>query len=117
MIKKNQPIRLMGHCAAKNDCSNIPNLAMKHRMQLNTVKTETKDAMSQKNNEHIDLKRNERASHGCLGRTRKDAKSENCTEGTEKYRYPKGETLMKKEPSELKHLSSLRKRNQKRFRK
>jgi hypothetical protein len=41
----------MGHCAAKNDCSNISNLAMKHRMQLNTVKTETKDAMSQKNQE------------------------------------------------------------------
>ena len=41
----------MVHCAAKNDFSNIPNLKMKHRMQLNTVKTETKDAMSQKNNE------------------------------------------------------------------
>ena len=94
MIKKNpKPIRFMEHCAAKNDFSNIPNLKMKRRMQLNTVKTETKDAMSQKNNEHIDLKRNERASHGCLGRIRKDAKSENCMEGTEKYRYPKGETL------------------------
>ena len=63
------------------------------------------------------LKRNVRASHGCLGRLRKDAKSENCMEGTEKYRYPKGETSIRKEPSELKHLSSLRKINQKRFRK
>ena len=49
MIKKTKkPIRFMVHCAAKNDFSNIPNLEMKHRMQLNTVKTETKDAMSQK---------------------------------------------------------------------
>ena len=40
MIKKYQkPIRFMVHCAAKNDFSNIPNLEMKHRMQLNTVKT------------------------------------------------------------------------------
>jgi hypothetical protein len=40
MIKKYQkPIRFMVHCAAKNDFSNIPNLKMKHRMQLNTVKT------------------------------------------------------------------------------
>ncbi len=29
----------MVHCAAKNDFSNIPNLEMKHRMQLNTVRT------------------------------------------------------------------------------
>lgn len=86
----------MGHCAAKKDCSNISNLAMKHRMQLNTVKTETKDAMSQKENRTKQIKRNERASHGCLGRIRKDAKSENCMEGTEKYRNPKGETLMKR---------------------
>ena len=40
MIKKTKkPIRFMVHCAAKNDFSNIPNLKMKHRMQLNTVKT------------------------------------------------------------------------------
>ena len=40
MIKKTKkPIRFMVHCAAKNDFSNIPNLEMKHRMQLNTVKT------------------------------------------------------------------------------
>ena len=29
----------MEHCAAKNDFSNIPNLKMKRRMQLNTVRT------------------------------------------------------------------------------
>lgn len=40
MIKKTKkPIRFMVHCAAKNDFSNIPNLEMKHRMQLNTVRT------------------------------------------------------------------------------
>jgi hypothetical protein len=46
MIKKYQkPIRFMVHCAAKNDFSNIPNLKMKRRMQLNTVKIGTKYAM------------------------------------------------------------------------
>ena len=35
----------MEHCAAKNDFSNIPNLKMKRRMQLNTVKIGTKYAM------------------------------------------------------------------------
>ena len=40
MIKKTKkPIRFMVHCAARNDFSNIPNLEMKHRMQLNTVRT------------------------------------------------------------------------------
>ena len=49
MIKKNpKPIRFMEHCAAKNDFSNIPNLKMKRRMQLNTVKIGTKYAMFQK---------------------------------------------------------------------
>ena len=49
MIKKYQkPIRFMVHCAAKNDFSNIPNLKMKRRMQLNTVKIGTKYAMFQK---------------------------------------------------------------------
>ena len=38
----------MEHCAAKNDFSNIPNLKMKRRMQLNTVKIGTKYAMFQK---------------------------------------------------------------------
>ena len=80
----------MVHCAAKNDFSNIPNLKMKHRMQLNTVETGRMEQCTKK------TKRNERASHGCLGRIRKDAKSENCMEGTEKYRYPKGETLKKR---------------------
>jgi hypothetical protein len=46
MIKKTKkPIRFMVHCAAKNDFSNIPNLKMKRRMQLNTVKIGTKYAM------------------------------------------------------------------------
>ncbi len=40
----------MEHCAAKNDFSNIPNLKMKRRMQLNTVKIGTKYAMFQKKN-------------------------------------------------------------------
>ena len=43
----------MEHCAAKNDFSNIPNLKMKSRMQLNTVKTGIKDAMSQKDKRQI----------------------------------------------------------------
>ena len=38
----------MEHCAAKSDFSNIPNLKMKRRMQLNTVKIGTKYAMFQK---------------------------------------------------------------------
>ena len=38
----------MGHCAAKNDFSNISNLKMKHRMQLNTVRIGIKYAMYQK---------------------------------------------------------------------
>ena len=54
MIKKYQkPIRFMVHCAAKNDFSNIPNLEMKHRMQLNTVKTWIKNEMSQKKKQKI----------------------------------------------------------------
>ena len=50
MIKKTKkPIRFMVHCAAKNDFSNIPNLEMKHRMQLNTVKIGIKYAIYQTN--------------------------------------------------------------------
>ena len=46
MIKKIQnQFGSWNHCAAKNDFSNIPNLKMKRRMQLNTVKIGTKYAM------------------------------------------------------------------------
>ena len=38
----------MVHCAARNDFSNIPNLEMKHRMQLNTVKTGTMSQCTKK---------------------------------------------------------------------
>jgi len=48
----------MEHCAAKNDFSNIPNLKMKRRMQLNTVKIGTKYAMFQKKIELIEISLN-----------------------------------------------------------